>query len=75
MTLQLGALRDALLDAGVSPEKANQAADEFISLLGTVWFEYENRFASIEMRLILLTWAAAINVVVSMAIIAKLIMA
>jgi hypothetical protein len=28
MTLQLGALRDALLDAGASPEKANKAAEE-----------------------------------------------
>ena len=28
MALQLGALRDALIEAGASPEKANKAAEE-----------------------------------------------
>ena len=28
MALQLGALRDALLDAGASPDKADKAAEE-----------------------------------------------
>lgn len=31
MALQLGALRDALIDAGASPEKANRAAEELAS--------------------------------------------
>jgi hypothetical protein len=31
MALQLGALRDALIDAGASPEKAERAAEEVAS--------------------------------------------
>jgi hypothetical protein len=31
MALQLGALREALIDAGASPEKANKAAEEVAS--------------------------------------------
>jgi len=48
MALQLGALRDALLDASSSPEKANKAAEELAG--------YETRLASIDGRLALLTW-------------------
>ena len=48
MALQLGALRDALLNAGASPEKADKAAAEAAS--------YESRFASIETRLAVLAW-------------------
>jgi hypothetical protein len=40
MALQLGALREALLDAGASPDKANKAAEELAS--------YETRLAGIE---------------------------
>ena len=43
MALQLGALRDALLDAGASEAKAALAAEELAS--------YENRFDGIERRL------------------------
>ncbi|MFL5285210.1 MAG: hypothetical protein ACJ8AW_30605 [Rhodopila sp.] len=46
MALQLGALRDALLDAHVSPEKAAAAAEEVAS--------YENRLTGIENRLTML---------------------
>jgi hypothetical protein len=38
MALQLGALRDALIDAGAKPEKADKAAEELAG--------YENRLAS-----------------------------
>jgi hypothetical protein len=55
MALQLGALREALIEAGASPEKAAKAAEEVAS--------YENRLAGIETKLVgldgrvnLLTW-------------------
>jgi hypothetical protein len=55
MALELGALREALLDAGASPEKATKAAEEVAS--------YENRLAGVETKLVrldgrvnLLTW-------------------
>ena len=43
MAMQMGALRDALIDAGASPEKANKAAEEMAG--------YESRLASIDVRL------------------------
>jgi hypothetical protein len=46
MALQLGALRDALLDAGAKPDKADKAAEEAAG--------YDNRLASIETRLAVL---------------------
>jgi hypothetical protein len=46
MALQLGALRDALLSAGVPPDKADKAAEEVAG--------YENRLS--ETRLAVLTW-------------------
>jgi uncharacterized protein with GYD domain len=55
MALQLGALREALVDAGASAEKADKAAEEVAS--------YENRLAGVETKLVsldgrvnLLTW-------------------
>jgi uncharacterized protein with GYD domain len=55
MALQLGALRDALIEAGATVEKADKAAEEVAS--------YENRLAGIETKLVsldgrvnLLTW-------------------
>ena len=60
MALQLGALREALIEAGASPEKANNAAEEVAS--------YENRLAGIETKLVtldgrvnLLTWMVGTN--------------
>jgi hypothetical protein len=43
MALQLGALREALLDAGAQPAKAERAAEEVAG--------YETRFGGIEARL------------------------
>jgi len=43
MAIQLGALREALLDAGATPEKAGKAAEELAS--------YEGRLANIDIRL------------------------
>ena len=46
--LQLGALRDALLDAGAKPEIADRAAEELAG--------YETRLARIETDLTVLKW-------------------
>lgn len=57
MALQLGALRDALLSAGVPADKADKAAEEVAS--------YENRLAQIETRLSVLTWMVTTNIALS----------
>ena len=64
MALQLGALRDALLEAGASPEKATKAAEELAS--------YETRLAGIEGRLSTLTWMVGTNVALTVAVLFKL---
>jgi phage shock protein A len=58
MTLQLGALRDALLDAGASPELASKAAEEAAGLetrfgatdkaLADLSAQIDNRFAQVQ---------------------------
>jgi hypothetical protein len=60
MALQLGALREALIEAGASTDKADKAAEEVAS--------YENRLAGIETKLVrldgkvnLLTWMVGFN--------------
>lgn len=50
MALQLGALRDALLDAGAAHGLADKAAEELAN--------YESRLSSIESRLLVLMWMA-----------------
>lgn len=52
MALQLGALRDALLDAGANPEKANKAAEEAAT--------HEGRLASIDAKLTVALWAGGL---------------
>jgi hypothetical protein len=47
VALQLGALRDALIDAGAHPAKADKAAEELAG--------YENRPGSIDLKLERLT--------------------
>ena len=63
MALQLGALRDALIDAGATTEKAEKAAEEVAS--------YENRLAGIETRLTLLTWMVTFNLAATVALLFK----
>ena len=70
MALQLGALRDALLDAKVSPEKAAAAAEELAG--------FEHRFAAsdsrltgIDSRLTMLTWAVGILAAVTLGVLAS----
>ena len=48
MALQLGALRDALIDAGAKPDKADKASEELAG--------YDNRLTAIDSRLAVLTW-------------------
>lgn len=57
MALQLGALRDALLEAGASPAKADKAAEELAG--------YESRLSGIEARLAVLTWMVGFNLVMT----------
>jgi hypothetical protein len=74
MALELGALRDALVDAGADPDKARKAAEELAG--------YENRFDAIDRRLAefsdrltavegkvsLLTWMIGFNLVMTVAL-------
>jgi hypothetical protein len=65
MALQLGALREALLDAGASPEKANKAAEELAS--------YETRLAGIETKLAVLVWMVGFNLAMTLAVLWKVV--
>ena len=60
MALQLGALRDALIDAGAHADKADKAAEEVAT--------YETRLASIDTRLTLLTRMAGFNLALTLAV-------
>jgi hypothetical protein len=71
LPLQLGALREALIEAGASPEKAAKAAEE----VGT----YENRLAGIEAKLALLDgrvnlvqWMLGFNLAMTLAVAGRL---
>ena len=50
MALQLGALREALIDAGASPDKAAKAAEELAG--------YDTQLADVRSDLRLLKWMA-----------------
>jgi hypothetical protein len=63
MALQLGALRDALLDAGANPAKADMASEEVAA--------YETRLASVESSLTLLKWMVGFNLVMTAALVTK----
>jgi len=60
MALQLGALREALLEAGASQEKASRAAEEVAA--------YEMRLAALDGRVQLLTWMVGFNLAFTLAI-------
>jgi hypothetical protein len=71
VALQLGALREALIEAGASPEKAAKAAEELAG--------YENRLATIDTRIAaldgrvnLLTWMVGFNLAMTTAVLVKL---
>lgn len=52
MALQLGALRDALIDAGASEDKARAAAEEAAT--------YETRLSRIDAKLTVALWAGGL---------------
>ena len=60
MSLRLGALHDALIDAGASPDTARKAAEEVAG--------YENRLAAIDARLVVLTWMAGTHVALTLGV-------
>jgi len=67
MALQLGALREALIDAGASQDKADKAAEELAG--------YESRFDGVETKLValdgrvsLLTWMVGFNLAMTLAV-------
>jgi hypothetical protein len=60
MALQLGALREALIEAGASQEKAAKAAEELAG--------YEHRLAGVEADLRVLKWMVGFNLVMTLAI-------
>jgi hypothetical protein len=64
VALHLGSLRDALVDAGATAEKANKAAEELAG--------YENRLASMDTRLSALTWIAGTNLAATVGVLFKL---
>lgn len=64
MALQLGALRDALLEAGASPEAARKASEELAG--------YEREFAEIKSNLRALKWSQAATFAGVVAILVKL---
>lgn len=64
MALQLGALRDALMEAGASSEKANKAAEELAG--------YEREFADIKADLRVLKWSQAATFAAVLAVLLKL---
>jgi hypothetical protein len=64
LALQLGALREALIEAGASPEKASKAAEEVAA--------FEVRLSRIESRLDVLTWMVGFNLALTVAIVGRL---
>jgi hypothetical protein len=64
MAIGLMALRAALKEAGASDEAADKAAQEVAA--------YENRLASIETRLVLLTWMVGTNIVITLGVLWRL---
>jgi len=63
MALQLGALREALIDAGADPTKAEKAAEEVAG--------YESRLAKIDTDLAVLKWMNGFTIAGVLAIILR----
>jgi hypothetical protein len=71
MALQLGALRDALIDAGAKPDKAAAASEEPASYDNRV-SGIEGKLAGIESRLTILTWAVGIQASLTLVILGSM---
>ena len=74
MALQLGALRDALIDAGASEDKAQRAAEElagyqseFAAVRG-VLNGIDARLNGVDARITMLTWVITLHAAVTLAI-------
>ncbi len=72
MALQLGALRNALLEAGASSDKAEAAAEELVS--------YDGRFTSTDLKVVrlagsvqLVQWMAATSLVLIMLVLGSVV--
>jgi hypothetical protein len=70
MALQLGALMEALLEAGATRDTARKAAEEVANYEVA---NYEGRLATLESRLSTLTWMAGTNVALTIAVLFKLV--
>jgi hypothetical protein len=74
MALQLGAVRDALLDAGASPDKASAAAEElagynnWLNSIDTKLAGIVSKLEEFGSRFTILTWAIGINAAATIAI-------
>jgi hypothetical protein len=66
MALQPGSLRDALIEAGASEEKASKAAEELAG--------YEREFADIKADLRVLKWSQAATFAAVLAVLLKLLL-
>lgn len=64
MAMQAGALRDALVEAGASPDKAGKASEEVAG--------FETRLSSMDARLTLLTWMVGFNLLLTVSVLFKL---
>jgi hypothetical protein len=71
MALQLGALRDALIDAGARPDKAAAASEELASYDNRV-SSIEGKLAGIESRLTVLTWAVGVQASLTLVILGSM---
>jgi hypothetical protein len=60
MALQLGALREALIEAGASPDKADKASEEVA--------DYEGRLASLETKVAVLTFMVGTNLALTVGV-------
>ncbi len=63
MSLMIGGLYDALREAGVSQEKAKQAAEEVAN--------YESRLGKIETDLAVLKWMVGFNLIMTASLLFK----
>jgi hypothetical protein len=66
MAIMLGAMHRALVSAGANDEDARKAAEELAG--------FEKRLAEVEANLMLLKWIVGSNIVISLAILWKVIL-
>jgi hypothetical protein len=67
MPLQLGALRDALIEAGASSEKADKAAEE-LAAYESRFTSFDRQFTEVRGELGLHRWMLGFNIAMTIAI-------